>query len=158
MSAYMQGETTRLIWWCKNSALIAAGLVLASQLAVSVAAPALECPQSIPEQSVRLVDAPKGWNTFVRAPLYLNSAAPMAGPPEHLGELADYEQKKVRGGWKNTYQLDGKFPEGKWLACGYGESNQVVLSMRLDDNVQSCVITYSKGSHLGEIKVAVTCR
>src|SRR5574343_57609 len=149
MSAYMQGETTRLIWWCKTSALIAAGLVLAAQLAVSVAAPALECPQSIPEQSVRLVDAPKGWNTFVRAPLYLNSAAPMAGPPEHLGELADYVQNKVRGGWKNTYQLDGKFPEGKWLACWYGESNQVVLSRRLDEGVKQCSITQRQGRQVG---------
>lgn len=81
----------------------------------SSATPVLECPQSIEEKSVRLIGTPPGWNTFVRAPLYLHGAAPMSGPPEQLGELADYEQKKEKGGWKNTYQLDGKFPEGKWL-------------------------------------------
>lgn len=153
----MQGETMRLIWWAHISALIAAGLVLAAQPAVSVAAPVLECPQSIPEQSVRLVDAPKGWSTFVRAPLYLNSAAPMNGPPENLGELADFEQRKVRGGWKNTYQLDGKFPDGKWLACGYGESNQVVLSRRLDEVIKQCSITHRQGRHVGEALISISC-
>lgn len=154
----MSGGIVKSMWRRVGPALVATGVSLGPQATISLAAATLECPQSIPEQSVRLMNAPPGWNTFVRAPLYLNSAAPMDGPPEHLGELADYEQQKMKGGWKNTYQLDGKFPEGKWLACGYGESNQVILSRRLDDNIQSCVITYRKGPHVGESTVDVMCR
>ena len=119
--------------------------------------PALECPQSIEQKSIQITGTPPGWTTFVRAPLYLHAAAPMSGPPEELGELAEFRQKREKGGWTYTYQLDAPFPAGKWLACSYGESGQVTLSKKLDDNIRVCSFRYQKGKHVGETVIAIIC-
>ncbi|WP_371871673.1 STY0301 family protein [Pseudoduganella violacea] len=120
--------------------------------------PVLECPQFIEQKSVQISNAPSGWTTFVRAPLYLHGAAPMSGPPEELGELAEFSQKREKGVWIYTYQLDAPFPAGKWLACTYGESDQVTLGKRLDDNTRVCSFRYQKGRHVGENIIAIACK
>jgi len=124
----------------------------------SAAASALECPPFIPASSVQVSDVPKGWRALIGAPLYLHEAAPMSGPPEQMGELSDFKQTSAKDTWTNTYKLDGKFAEGKWLACRYGESGQVTLSKRLDDNIQQCVFTYRKGEHVGQTGITIICR
>ncbi|WP_374015197.1 STY0301 family protein [Massilia sp. BJB1822] len=118
----------------------------------------LECPQFIEQKSVQISNVPPGWTTFVRAPLYLHGAAPMSGPPEELGELAEFSQKREKGGWIYTYQLDVPFPAGKWLACTYGESDQVTLGRKLNDNVRVCSFRYRKGRHVGENDIAIACK
>ena len=118
----------------------------------------IECPLSIEEKSMQFVDTPHGWTSFMSSPLYLHGAAPMNGPPEDYGELSDYEQKRDKKGWMYTYQLDGKFPKGKWLACSYGESDQATLSKRLHDSVRVCAITYRKGEHVGQKAIVINCK
>lgn len=118
---------------------------------------ALSCPESIQEKSIRLVDTPAAWAGFIGSPLYLHGAVPMSGPPEKLGELSEYKQKRKQGEWVYTYELDGEFPDGKWLACTYGESDQVTLSQRLDDGIQRCTFTYRKGRHVGQRDIAIAC-
>jgi len=132
-------------------------VLIFAQSAAGAASPILECPTSISEKSIRVVDTPKGWTTFTGSPLYLHGAAPMNGPPEQLGELADYQQTAGKQGPTYTYHLDGKFPDGKWLACTYGESDQVTLSKRLDDSVRVCRFKYRKGKHVGQNDVAISC-
>lgn len=122
------------------------------------AAQALECPAFIAETSVKLVDTPAGWTAFSSSPLYLHGAAPMSGPPEKLGVLADYHETKRNQEISYTYQLDGHFPEGKWLACTYGEGDQVTLSKRLDNTVRVCIFRYRKGKHVGQNDVAISCK
>lgn len=82
----------------------------------------------------------------------------MSGPPEELGELADFKQKRLKDGWIDAYPLDGKFPRGKWLACRYGESGQITLSRQLDDNVQHCTFAYRKGTYAGQNNIAISCK
>ena len=118
----------------------------------------LECPTSIQESSVHLVNTPQGWTSYVGSPLYLHGAAPMNGPPDKLGELADFRQKYSKKAWTYTYELDGKFEEGKWLACTYGESDQVTLSKRLDDSIRSCAFTYHKGKYVGQNDIKIQCK
>lgn len=124
----------------------------------SAAAEPVECPPFIAQNSIHLQDTPPGWTTFVAAPLYLHGAAPMSGPPEQLGELADFKQEKKSGIWTYKYELDGKFPEGKWLACHYGESNQVTLAKKLADHTRTCAFTYRKGEHVGQNHIAIACK
>jgi hypothetical protein len=81
----------------------------------------------------------------------------MNGPPENLGELSDYKQTSKKQEVTYTYQLDGKFSDGKWLACTYGESDQITLSRRLDDSVKVCTFKYRKGNHVGQNDVAIAC-
>lgn len=118
----------------------------------------LHCPQAIGEQSIRLIDLPPGWKSFIASPLYLHGAAPTDGPPEGLGQLADYREKPSKGGWTDTYTLHGKFPDGKWLDCTYGENDQASLSIRLDDSVQVCKFAYRNGEHVGERYIAIDCK
>jgi len=82
----------------------------------------------------------------------------MNGPPEQLGELADFRQTRKSGVWTYTYQLEGKFPEGKWLACTYGEADQFTLAKRLDDNIHSCSFTFRKGKYVGQNDIVIACK
>lgn len=132
--------------------------IFCMQVTAGIAAPSIECPPSIPQHAIQLSNPPQGWRAFVGTPLYLHSAVAMSGPPEQLGELSDFRQKRVKNGRIDTYQLDGKFPEGKWLACRYGGAGQLILAQRLDDSVATCSFTYSKGEHVGEQKIAIICR
>lgn len=118
----------------------------------------LSCPQSIEPNSVQLTHTPGGWTPFVHRPLYLHGAEPKSGPPEELGELADFSQKREKGAWIYTYRLDYPFPAGKWLACLYGESDQVTLGKKLDDSVKVCSFTYRQGEHVGENRITISCR
>ncbi|WP_256079947.1 STY0301 family protein [Massilia sp. YIM B04103] len=135
-------------------------VAFAALTAPASAAPGLvlECPQFIEQKSVQISNVPPSWTTFVRAPLYLHGAAPMSGPPEELGELAEFSQKREKDVWVYTYQLDAPFPAGKWLACTYGESDQVTLGRKLDDNVRVCSFRYRKGRHVGENDIAIACK
>lgn len=147
--------TARLI---AKTAMASSVIYLLFPAGAYAAAPVLECPVAIQEKSLRLVDTPPGWTAFAGSPLYLHAAAPMNGPPEKLGELSDFTQKRGKHEWTYTYKLDGKFPDGKWLACTYGESDQVTLSKRLDDGVETCTFTYRKGKYVGQNDVAIRCR
>lgn len=145
---------TQWSWWPVGSVL----LIFCMQSTASIAAPPIVCPSSIPQRSIQLTDPPPGWNAFVGSPLYLHNAAPMSGPPEQLGELSDFRQKRIKDGWIHTYRLDGKFPEGKWLACRYGGTGQLTLARRLDDSIEACTFTYRKGEHVGQHEIAILCR
>lgn len=144
--------------WKPQTPMAAAAIFFTLPFGVSAAPTVFECPASIPEKSVRLVNTPPGWATTTNAPLYLHAAAPMNGPPEKLGELSDFTQKRGKNEWTYTYKLDGKFPDGKWLACTYGESDQVTLSKRIDDEIEACTFTYRKGKYAGQNDIAIRCR
>jgi hypothetical protein len=120
--------------------------------------PALQCPQSIAQKSVQLTITPAGWTTFVRSPFYLHGAAPMSGPPNELGELADYSEKREKGAMVYTYKLDAPFPAGKWLSCTYGEGDQVSLGIKLADSIKVCTFRYKKGRHVGENNIDINCQ
>lgn len=116
------------------------------------------CPTAIQPESIQLNAIPAGWTSYVAAPLYLHSAAPMDGPPEELGELAGFRQEKIPGGWRHRYDLDIVFPHGKWLVCRYGASGHVTLARKLDDSFRTCSFSYRKGEHVGENRISITCK
>lgn len=118
----------------------------------------LKCPESIGAESIRVEGIEKKWTSFIASPLYLHSAAPMSGPPEMRGDLADFSERRTKHEWSYTYHLKGSFPGGKWLQCGYGEYNQVTLSQRLRDDVQRCTFTYRKGEKAGQYEIRIDCR
>lgn len=82
----------------------------------------------------------------------------MSSPPEMLGELADFTQKKRKNEWIYTYQIDGKFPNGKWLACTYGESDQLTLAQRLPDDTSVCTFVFRKGKYVGQNDITIRCK
>lgn len=143
----------RLHWIIHFVALALAQRVVAAEQRVV-------CPTQIPESSIRLVDTPKGWTPYVASPLYLSSAGATAGPPEQQAVLmGDSTWKKGSRNWSTIYDLRGDgFPSGKWMECRYGEYDQVSLSMRLDDNTQTCTVRISGGEKAGQHAVAITCK
>ena len=116
------------------------------------------CPKSIADTSVKLEPVPTGWTAYIASPLYLNSAAPIDGPPQRKGELVPTAQRKAKGQTIFVYQLEGAFPDGKWLQCGYGEHGQVTLSKRIDDSVGRCEVSYRQGSKAGQNEISIVCR
>lgn len=117
--------------------------------AVLAARQVIECPAAILPASIHIVDAAAGWKSHVPAPLYLHAAAPSDGPPEKLGELADFTTHPGKTEWSYTYSLQGSFPDGKWMQCAYGTMNEITLSKKIDDSVTECKLTYRKGKRDG---------
>lgn len=138
--------------------IILAGTACGIFPALAGAASSPICPTSIPETSIKLEPIPAGWTSYIASPLYLNSAAPVDGPPQRKGELVPTAQRKAKGQTIFVYQLEGTFPEGKWLQCSYGEYGQVALSKRIDDSLRRCEVSYKKGSKAGQNEIGIDCR
>ncbi len=129
--------------------------------AEAIAAPfGVECPTEIAQHAVQLPDTPGGWTPFVASPIYLHSAGMAGASPEKLVALVGHS--KGRPGksaeWSTTYTLEGPYPDGKWMECGYGEFNQIILSKRLKDDTQECTVTYRKGEKAGQNHLKIVCR
>lgn len=116
------------------------------------------CPMSIESSQLQLVNTAPDWTPFVASPLYLHAAAPMYGPPELRGDLVDFISQRSKNEWSYTYRLEGKYPEGKWLQCAYGEYNQVTLSRRIADATLECKISYRKGQKAGQNDIRIACK
>jgi hypothetical protein len=119
------------------------------------------CPTEIPQQSITLSGLPAGWTPYVASPLYLHSAGMAGASPEKLvtfvGEPGGRPGKK-KDEWSRIYKLEGPYPEGKWMECGYGEYNQVILSRRLSDDIRECTVTYRKGAKAGQNDLKISCK
>ncbi|MBA5689204.1 STY0301 family protein [Rugamonas apoptosis] len=72
--------------------LTAGNIALAANAALT--GQQVECPPSIKGTSVQLTEAPPGSKLFVPDALYLYSAAPIDGPPERLGDLAEFTEHR----------------------------------------------------------------
>lgn len=118
----------------------------------------VECPTSIAKTSIQLTNTEAGWTPFIASPLYLHAAAPMYGPPELRGELADFSTRPGKTEWSYTYGLDGEFVEGKWIQCAYGAFNEVTLSKRIDDNTKECTFTYRNGKKAAQHEIKIQCK
>ncbi|WP_373994880.1 STY0301 family protein [Duganella sp. HH105] len=60
--------------------------------------------------------------------------------------------------WTYTYNLDGPYPDGKWMQCGYGEHDEMTLSKRIADHISVCVITYGKATKTSQQQIQINCR
>lgn len=127
-------------------------------LSIPGSAATVQCPALIPASAIQLSDTPAGWLPYVASPLYLHAAAPMSGPPEMKGDLAEFKKSRSQKEWSYTYAMDGPFPSGKWLQCTYGEGNQLTLSRRLPDETQECSFTYRKGAKAGQHDITILCK
>lgn len=125
---------------------------------LSAAVRYIECPPKIPEASIRLENPPAGWTVFAASPLYLHAAAPINGPPEQLGQLREYSERRGKTEWSYTYRLDGPFPDGKWMQCAYGAFNELTLSTRLDEHTSECTVTYREGKKVAQHDLEITCK
>lgn len=138
-------------------------LVLAFAPVATSAAAAIqyvECPSEISQASIRIVGTPGGWSTYVASPLYLHSAGAAAAPPEKLANLVGESigQPGRSKEWFTSYKFEGKSPDGKWMECGYGEYNQVIVSKRLADDTSECKVSYRKGEKAGQNALKISCK
>lgn len=117
----------------------------------------LSCPPSVPISATPPKAASPGWKVYIDSELYLNSAAPISGPPEMHGDLAEFTSRTGKKEWSYTYNLDREFSDGKWLECGYGTHDEVTLSQRMPDTIKECVFTYRKGEKAGQNDIKINC-
>jgi hypothetical protein len=118
----------------------------------------IECPASVPPSSIQLAAPAPEWQPFVTAPLYLHSAAPLYGPPEARGSIADFTSHPGNPEWSYHYRLEGNFADGKWIQCAYGENNEVTFSKRIEDNTEECTFTYRKGRKVAQHEIKIQCK
>lgn len=138
---------------------IAAGFALLLNAPAALAAPQhLGCPAEIPQHAITLSGIPTGWTTYIASPLYLHSAGMAGAPPEKLATLTGEAIAGKKQEQSRRYRLEGTYPQGKWMECGYGEYNQVIFSKRLDDNTQECTVTYRKGTKAGQNDLTIRCK
>jgi hypothetical protein len=119
---------------------------------------AFGCPESIAESSVKLTGIDSEWTPFITRPLYLHAAAPIDGPPQRRGDLAEFTEQKVKDGTIVKYRFEGNYPDGKWLQCLYGEYGQVTLSKRIDDRFMTCEFYFRKGAKAAQNDIRIECR
>jgi len=115
-------------------------------------------PAACPDAVAVTVPPVAGWKSPGTAELYLNSAAPISGPPDRRGDLANFTRKQTKDEWIETYDLDRPFPDGKWLECGYGTHNEVTLAQPLPESAKRCTFTYRKGAKAGQRSIKIECR
>lgn len=117
------------------------------------------CPTELPAEAMKIVSAPPGWQSFISSPLYLHSAAPIAGPPERLGRMVGRTINRPKGEWTVVYDaLDAPFPEGVWFSCDYGEGNEFSIAKKLDVGIKSCVVHGKKGGKAGQNTLDIKCK
>lgn len=118
----------------------------------------IECPHSIAATSIRVVDTEAGWTPFIGAAIYLNSAAPIYGPPQDRSDIADFTTRTGKAGLSYTYALDSTSERGKWMRCAYGPNHEMTLSRRIDDATQKCTISYRKGKKAAQNDIEIICQ
>lgn len=140
---------------------LASCALLATSMAGSHAAEQrIDCPAKLEATALQVVRPPEGWTAFVPAGLWLHSAGPMTGPPSDMAILK--ENSVITRGNKKTvkwvWDEIGEPPEtgGKWMACHYGDANDVILSRKIDDNSSACTVTYTKNRY-GRNELDVRC-
>jgi hypothetical protein len=131
----------------------AAGLVFfALVYAAHAAEQRIECPPELPADAFQLVKVPSGWTGFVPSKFPLNSAQYMSGPPSEMaiskGDeiVMDKRRKQIRYAGLNA---GGMQKGGKWMACFYGGGNDAILSRRLADDTDECLVTYTSYVRIG---------
>lgn len=139
-----------------SSATLAAA-ALALPCAVTAAEHRIDCPAELPAAAVQVVNPPAGWIGSVPDNMRLRSIDVLSSPPEGRQVLkADTYVKRAGKStekWMNLNDLHA--PDGKWIACNYGEGNDVVLSKRLDQRTSECRATYTKDKQGGAVVEAL---
>ena len=143
----------------KTPKVAIAALLIATASAASGVGIAIVCPTELPAEAMKIVTAPHGWQPFISSPLYLHSAAPIAGPPERLGRMVGRTINRRKGEWMVEYDsLDAPFPEGIWFSCDYGEGNEFSIAKKLDAGIKSCVVHGKKGEKAGQNSLEINCK
>lgn len=131
------------------------GLVWYAIPVVKAAEQRIECPREIPAEDVRVVRAPTGWTSFVAQPgIALNGASLMNGPPAGMAVLQPTDVGRSNEDvW--TDMRPGR--DGMWMACFYGQHQDIILATRLPDSTKECRIAYSQDK-FKRVKMDIRCR
>lgn len=136
---------------------IAAVLSFTGQLAFA-AEIEIVCPTELPAHTLKITAPQQGWKPFTSLPVYLHSAAPIAGPPERLGRMVGRTISRTRKESTVRYDnLDAPYPEGVWFSCDYGEANGFSIAKKLPAGIKSCLVKYKNGEKAGQMAVDVKC-
>lgn len=118
------------------------------------AAQQVSCPLTLPENSIKVEQAPDGWlatSNLAR----LSSAGMLSGHPSRIGYLVPNSTKKAKGSAVDTWAFQPG--EEKWLWCGYG-SEVIQLAKRMDDKATHCTITGKEDRHGWIVEITVVCK
>ena len=110
----------------------------------------IECPPMLAADALAVTNTPPDRSSHIANGFRLNFAGPMAGPPSAMhiltGETGTGRGEKHVVKWKLN-QPSQSFADGKWMACFYGQANNVILSRRIDDRTSSCTVSYARNAY-----------
>lgn len=120
----------------------------------------IACPIEYPRSSVQLINPPDGWSTLMQFPLYLNDAGVMIGTFDQKGITKPEPIRKYKGGYDDHYPHLGGLPFGeKWVWCGYGGWNDLILAKPLAKETEQCIVTHRRHHGGNGFEVSrITCR
>ncbi|MDR0780383.1 MAG: hypothetical protein LBF16_06770 [Pseudomonadales bacterium] len=117
----------------------------------------VQCPSTIPAESVHIADGEEGWIAYVLYPLKLTSAGFMQGEPSTRAHLKPWATREIAGGDVATWVFEGLYSQGKWLSCEYA-GGVASLSRRIADTTSECSITYEDGEKNAQIIREIICK
>jgi hypothetical protein len=140
--------------WRATSVL---ALLLLMHGAARAAEHRIECPLKLEAESIQVVNPPAGWTGFIPSFLWLHSAGPVDGAPPMVAVLK--ADAYVRRGDKSVSKWDmtGVHGGGKWMACNYGDANEIVLTKSLDETTSECTVTATKNA-FGRNDLDIRCK
>lgn len=116
------------------------------------------CPLSIEANALQVVRTPASWTSAVQGPFWLHSAGPMDGPPSDMAVLKeDTASKRIGKKTITKWDMSGAFASGKWMACNYGYTNDLILSKKLDDRTSECTVTTLEQKS-GRVDIDIRCK
>lgn len=117
------------------------------------------CPREYPSSSIQLIDPPAGWAALLDSPLALTAAGVMEGRMNRHG-ITKPEPREFKNGYDDHYPGLGGFAlNEKWVWCGYGGLNDLLLVKPLAKEIKQCVVTHHRQGVDRAFKVShITCR
>jgi hypothetical protein len=138
---------------------VLATLVILPTAAVSKES-VIYCPSEYPRSSVQLANPTDGWATLLQAPLLLHGAGVMMGPMDQRSISKPEPVRSYKGGYEDHYIGLGSLPlNQKWIWCGYGGWNDLILAKPLAQEIERCVVTYRRQTGGKQFEIShITCR
>lgn len=100
------------------------------------------CPAEYDTLAIKVLNPPEGWTPVMAATLPLNAAGVMKGVLD-VRSIMKPERRELKKGFDEIYfGLGGGKALDKWIWCGYGIGNEVMLTKPLDREIRQCTVSY----------------
>lgn len=113
------------------------------------------CPEKIQLNNAQLVEdnVNKNWqSTTTDSPLWLTNVGIYDGPAKDNAALVPTGEK----GKNSTWIFEGSYPQGKFIACEYG-NGVVKLDKKIEDSAKNCSSIVKSPTNRAGVEAVIIC-